>query len=440
MKNGIIFFCWRKRTMKAETVNVLLMILPLGIALVGLTSAVLIDRFINKEQKRTLLLIVVILSTLIAQNYIEYRLQTGSTFSYWRLILSIYGYAARPFVIILFARLVDKKDKLFYVVLALAVVNALIYLTAFFTDIAFTIDANNRFHRGPLGTTVHIVSGILLVYLGYLSVKQYYKERKIESILPLLNIGIVGATILLDWFAAVNAPISFLTDGVVVCSIFYYNWLHLRFVRDRERDMLRGQNVKLMLSQIQPHFIYNSLSSISELCEIDPKKAQQLTDDFADYLRYNFTALTTEKLIPFEKQLEQVGFYLNIEKTRFGDRINVVYDTQTLNFELPTLTVQPLVENAVRHGICKRPHGGTITIRSYETNDDYIVEIIDDGVGFDINAIPKDGSVHVGIDNVRTRLSYFGDTLEVASKIDDGTTATIKVPKHRTILDGGQTK
>ena len=424
--------------MKAETVNVLLMILPLGIALVGLTAAVLVDRFINKEQKRILLVIMAVLTTLIAQNYIEHRLSIGPNFTYWRIIVSIYGYAVRPVVIILFARLVDKKDKLFYVALALIAVNALIYLTATFTDVAFTIDDNNHWHRGPLGLSAHIVSIILLVYLGYLSVKQCYKERKIESILPLLNIGIVGATILMDWFAGINAPISFLLDGAVICGIFYYNWLHLRFVRERERDMLRGQNVKLMLSQIQPHFIYNSLSSISELCVTDPKKAQQLTDDFADYLRYNFTALTTEKLIPFEKQLEQVGFYLNIEKTRFGDRINIVYDTQTLHFDLPTLTVQPLVENAVRHGICKRPHGGTVTVRSYETHDDYVVEIIDDGVGFDVNAIPKDGSVHVGIDNVRTRLAYSGDTLEVTSKIDVGTTATIKVPKHRTILDGGK--
>lgn len=426
--------------MKAEAANVLLMILPLGIALVGLTAAVVIDRFINKGQKRTLILIVAILSTLIAQNYLEYLLQIGSTFSYWRIVLSIYGYAARPFVIILFARLVDKKDKLFPVALALAAVNAFIYLTATFTDIAFTIDANNSFQRGPLGLTVHIVSVVLLVYLGYLSVKVYYKERKIEAILPPLNIAIVGATIVLDWVAARNMPISYLTDGVVICSVFYYNWLHLRFVREREQDMLRGQNVKLMLSQIQPHFIYNSLSSISELCETDPKKAQKLTDDFADYLRYNFTALTTEKPIPFEKQLEQVGFYLNIEKTRFGDRINVVYDTQTLNFYLPTLTIQPLVENAVRHGICKRPGGGTVTIRSYETQDEYVVEIIDDGVGFDVNGIAKDGNVHVGIGNVKTRLAYFGDTLDVTSKIEEGTTARIKVPKHTIFLDGGKTK
>ena len=424
--------------MNAETVTILLMILPLAIALVGLTAAVLIDRFINKEQKRILLIIVAVLSTLIAQNYIENRLSIGSVYSYWRIVVSIYGYAARPFVIILFARLVDKKDKLFYVALALAAINALIYLTATFTDIAFTINANNRFRRGPLGLTVHIVSVVLLVYLSYLSVKQYYTERKLESVLPLLNIGIVLATILLDWFAAVNSPISFLTDGMVICSVFYYNWLHLRFVRERERDMLRGQNVKLMLSQIQPHFIYNSLSSVSELCDTDPKKAQKLTDDFADYLRYNFTALTTEKMIPFEKQLEQVGFYLNIEKTRFGDRINVVYDVKTRDFDLPTLTVQPLVENAVRHGICKRPLGGTVTIRSYETHDEYVVEIIDDGVGFDVNAVSKDGSVHVGIDNVKTRLLYFGDTLEVTSRIDEGTTVTIKAPKHRTILDGGK--
>ena len=426
--------------MSLEITNLLLMIMPLAIALVGLTAAVIVDRFINKENKCILLVIVAVLVSLIVQNSVEHHLSTMKTFSYWRIIVSIYGYAARPFVIILFARLVGKKDKLFYVALAFAVVNALVYLTATFTDIAFSIDADNHWHRGPLGLTAHIVSSILLVYLGYLSIKQCHKENKIESILPILNISIVGATILLDWFAGINAPISFLLDGVVICSVFYYNWLHLKFVREREQDMLRGQNVKLMLSQIQPHFIYNSLSSISELCEQDPQKAQQLTDDFAEYLRGNFTSLNNEKLISFDKQLEQVRFYLNIEKARFGERVNAFFDILTQDFEVPTLTLQPLVENAVRHGICKRAEGGTITIRSFETQDEFVVEIADDGVGFDVENVMADGEVHVGIDNVRTRLSYFGDTLEITSQIGMGTTATIKVPKHRTLLKGEKRK
>ena len=94
-----------------------------------------------------------------------------------------------------------------------------------------------------------------------------------------------------------------------------------------------------------------------------------------------------------------------------------------------TFTVQPLVENAVRHGICKRPKGGTVTIRSYETDSAYVIEIADDGVGFDTESITTEGETHVGIENVRARLAYFGDTLEIKSEIGVGTTAAITVPK-----------
>lgn len=157
-------------------------------------------------------------------------------------------------------------------------------------------------------------------------------------------------------------PVSYLTISIVCCGLFYYIWLHLEFVKEHENALMAEQRIKLMMSQIQPHFLYNSLSSISELCETDPKKAQQMTDDFSEYLRYNLTALNTEKLVSFEKQLEQTEIYLNIEKTRFEDRVNAVYEIEATDFEVPTLTVQPLVENAVRHGICRRPEGGTVTI------------------------------------------------------------------------------
>ena len=186
-----------------------------------------------------------------------------------------------------------------------------------------------------------------------------------------------------------------------------------------------------MMSQIQPHFLYNSLSSISELCETNPQKAQQMTDDFAEYLRYNLTALNSEKLISFEKQLEQTEIYLKIEKTRFEDRVNAVCEIEARDFEVPTLTVQPLVENAVRHGICKRQGGGTVTIRSYETDSGSEIVVADNGVGFDTESITTDGETHVGIENVRARLAYFGDALEIKSEIGVGTTATITVPKKK---------
>ena len=121
-------------------------------------------------------------------------------------------------------------------------------------------------------------------------------------------------------------------------------------------------------------------------------------------------------------------FYLNIEKARFGDRIKVVYDIKSKNFELPTLTVQPVVENAVKHGLCKKEGGGTITLRSYENETDYIIEIIDDGVGFDVNAINNKSRTSIGIENVRARLEYVGSEMDIQSKINVGTTVKIKVP------------
>ena len=225
-------------------------------------------------------------------------------------------------------------------------------------------------------------------------------------------------------------PVSYLTIAIVCCSLFYYIWLHLEFVKAHESDLMAEQRIKLMMSQIQPHFLYNSLSSISELCETDPKKAQQMTDDFSEYLRYNLTALNSEKLVSFDKQLEQTEIYLKIEKTRFGDRVDAVYEIEARDFEVPTLTVQPLVENAVRHGICKRPGGGTVTIRSYETDTEYVIEIADNGVGFDTESITADCETHVGIGNVRARLTYFGDSLEIKSEPGAGTTAAIRVPKN----------
>ena len=417
--------------MKFDTAMVLLTIVPLLIALTGLTAAVIVDRFINKEQGRGLLIIVALLLTLIAQNYFEYYLDLFYSNPPLRTIVSIYGYSVRPFVIIVLMYLLGKRGKIFFAALGLGIFNALIYLTATFSDIAFRITEDNHYDRGPLGFTCHIISLILLVSLVAMSAVDYYRARKTEAFIPMLSMLIVIVTVYLDFKAEENTPVSFLTGSMVLCSMSYYIWLHLNYVRAHEDDILKGQNVKLMLSQIQPHFIYNSLSSISELCETDPKRAQKMTDDFAEYLRHNFTALTTEKLILFEKQLEQTGIYLNIEKERFGDRINVVYDIQSRDFEIPTLTVQPLVENAVRHGICKRPEGGTVTLRTYETDDDYIIKIIDNGVGFDPEAVTTDGDAHVGIENVRTRLAFYGDALEIKSTLNEGTTATVKVPKRK---------
>lgn len=407
-----------------------IILMPLLILVFGLTPIVARDSYLNKNQKNIMLWIIGLIGVLIAQNVADYLLQTAVSMPYLRTLESIVGYSVRPVIIVLFCKLVkpNGKNTIAWVLVA---VNAAVYLTATFSHLPFYIDENNSYHGGfwYFGKTVFAISFILLFHLIYCTVSEY-RGKKSWIWIPIANIVLVFIAPLLDISPLYrDYPVSYLTIAVVCCSLFYYIWLHLEFVKAHESDLMAEQRIKLMMSQIQPHFLYNSLSAISELCETDPQKAGQLTDDFSEYLRYNLTALNSEKLISFEKQLEQTEIYLKIEKTRFGERVNAVYAIEARNFEVPTLTVQPLVENAVRHGICKRQGGGTVTIRSYETDSAYVIEIADDGVGFDTESITTEGETHVGIENVRARLAYFGDTIEIKSKLNVGTTATIRVPK-----------
>ena len=409
-----------------------IILMPLLILVLGLTPIVARDSYLNKQQKRIMSWIIALIGVLIAQNVADYILQTAVSMPYLRTLESIVGYSVRPVIIVLFCILVKPNGK-YTIAWILVAVNAAVYLTAAFSRLPFYIDENNRFHGGfwYFGKTVFVVSFLLLFYLIYCTVSEY-RRKKTWIWIPIANIVLVMIAPLLDISSLYRLyPVSYLTIAAVCCSLFYYIWLHLEFVKAHESALKAEQRIKLMMSQIQPHFLYNSLSSISELCETDPQKAQQMTDDFSEYLRYNLTALSSEKLVSFEKQLEQTEIYLKIEKTRFGDRVNTVYEIESRDFEVPTLTVQPLVENAVRHGICKRPGGGTVTVRSYETDTEYVIEIADNGVGFDTESIASDGKTHVGIENVRARLAYFGDSLEITSELDAGTTAAIRVPKKK---------
>ncbi len=207
-----------------------------------------------------------------------------------------------------------------------------------------------------------------------------------------------------------------------------------------ERDMqlvekenkLTQQSTQLMLSQIQPHFLYNTLNTISSLCDISPKVAQEATDKFAEYLRENMNSINCTAPIPFSTELSHVEKYVWIEKLRFGKRVNVEYNINTTEFLVPPLTIQPVVENAIKHGICKKPNGGKLIISTYDDEDNWFVSIKDNGVGFDPTVKKEDGRSHVGITNVKDRLTQMvGGTLYIKSKVGKGTHALIKIPKRR---------
>jgi len=204
---------------------------------------------------------------------------------------------------------------------------------------------------------------------------------------------------------------------------------HMEEKVQTERKLAESR-IAIMLSQIQPHFLYNALAVISRLCDKDPAEAKKATINFSNYLRANMNLLERTEPIPFENELNHTIGFLNLEQAMYGEALNVIYDIQTKDFTLPALTMQPIVENAVKHGIGKKESGGTVAISTKETDNGYMVTISDNGVGFEQEKTDDDGQQHIGINNVRLRLSaQCGGSLDIESKPGAGTTAMIIIPK-----------
>ena len=223
--------------------------------------------------------------------------------------------------------------------------------------------------------------------------------------------------------------IAYASIIVAIEVLFVFIGVEKNFQISMQKEKIKDAQINIMLSQIQPHFIYNSLSAISTLITIDPEKAQEALDNFTEYLRRNLSSLTDVKLIPFEDELMHIETYISLEKLRFDDRINVIYDLKTTDFNVPVLSIQPIVENAIKHGILKKVEGGTLKISTYEAEDSYVIVIEDNGVGFNNDDVKKEEN-HYGIDNIKYRIKNMcNGSLDIKSVINKGTIATITLKK-----------
>ena len=247
---------------------------------------------------------------------------------------------------------------------------------------------------------------------------------------------VVVASVPLQLFWAIT-PVYLAADVsilVLACTVIYTAQAHRTAQAEKklvEQELaLSESRSALVLSQIQPHFLYNALTAIYCLCDTGPEAAKEAVSDFSRYLRGNLDSIKKEGLIPFSEELRHTQAYLALEKLRFEDKLEVVYDIRADGFLLPPLAIEPLVENAVNHGIADLPDGGRVTIASRELPDGYEVRVTDNGAGFDPDALPEDGRSHVGISAVRSRLAILcGGTLELQSAPGQGTAAIIHLPK-----------
>ncbi|MGH3384174.1 MAG: sensor histidine kinase [Nocardioidaceae bacterium] len=206
---------------------------------------------------------------------------------------------------------------------------------------------------------------------------------------------------------------------------------------DRSRTQLMEAEVRALRAQISPHFIYNSLTAIASFVRTDPERARELLTEFADFTRYSFRRhgdFTT-----LAEELRSIERYLGLEKARFGDRLHVTLRVapEVLPVALPFLCLQPLVENAVRHGLEAKPDAGHVTIVAEDAGNDCVISIEDDGVGDDPERVRRvlagePASDSVGLGNVDERLrAVFGDDygLVVETAPGAGTKVTVRVPK-----------
>ena len=199
---------------------------------------------------------------------------------------------------------------------------------------------------------------------------------------------------------------------------------------EKDRQLMQNR-LTTMQSQIRSHFMFNILNAISGMCKYDPQKADQTVVCFARYLRTNIDIMQDDQKVTFRSALRHLEDYVALEQIRFGDQIRFVTQIRVDNFLLPPLVLQPIVENAIKHGLTPKPSGGTVRLRTWAVKDEVWIEIRDDGVGFNTSAISSERSV--GLKNVRFRLeNVMHGKMTINSTPGKGTVVTITIPREET--------
>jgi two-component system LytT family sensor kinase len=206
---------------------------------------------------------------------------------------------------------------------------------------------------------------------------------------------------------------------------------------DRSRTRVAEAEVEALRAQISPHFIYNSLTAIASFVRTDPPRARELLLEFADFTRYSFRR--NGSMTTLAEELRCIDCYFQLEQARFGDQLQLAVRVapEILGLEVPFLCLQPLVENAVKHGLRAKSGQGTVTICAEDSGTEYTITIADDGVGMDPATAGaalsgEDSKDAHAVANIQERLlAAFGPDhgLELLSTPDEGTTVTIRVPK-----------
>ena len=327
--------------------------------------------------------------------------------------------------VLLCAKKSVRKSVIFYINIALCATLLILLIITQFTNEIYYFTNDNEFVRGKW-YWVLIVPMLVLIALNLFEIicERKLLDRKyfiafLIYLLPLLVVMTLQAFVSVFIFIVVAISISALSMFGIIMADQVEQYMH------QQRE-IADQRANITVLQMRPHFIYNTMTSIYYLCEQDPKKAQQVTLDFTTYLRKNFNAITGKDTIPFIEELEHTRAYLAVVKAQFEDNLSVEFDTPHTSFRLPPLTLQPLVENAVKYGMnIDSTEPLRVNVKTEKVEKGSLITVSDNGPGISND---DNGEPHIALNNMRERLSLIKGTLTISSNEFGGTTVQILIP------------
>lgn len=359
-----------------------------------------------------------LVSVLVVMSIISYIMTTYAAYCFYAYLQTHYKERYNT-------SYAEKRQSLIFIYTILI---SLIYISSIWTGWFFSVNSEYLYEAGNYSE----ITGLLFLPLLLICFYEAYKNRKIAT---------KRETIIHEMFSVIYIVMAyidakFLTTFHFLVAVIFAFLIYIVISMEQDQELARKETelakseLNALRLQMNPHFIYNTLASIDGLCMFDPEEARKLIAKFTKHLRGSYLD-NSPSTIPFEKELENLESYFAVEQVRFPD-INFVTDIQVKDFEVPPLTIQPVFENAIKHGICgKEETEGTITLSTYEKDGCYHIVIADDGAGFDVNQKKEpDGRSHLGVNNTKKRLELVcGGQMITTSAIGVGTTVDMIIPK-----------
>ena len=325
-----------------------------------------------------------------------------------------------------------RSSRLLHAVLGLWAVYFVLLVSVPFIDGFIYFTPDNHYVRGPFYPLYLAPTPVILLlnFTGTMRRRGRLSRKVFLSFV--IAQAPMAAALIVNLFVDAEPvfDISFVLSALAMYSLILSDQIEKDLSHQREiarqQMEIANQRASIMVLQMRPHFIYNTMTSIYCLCNQDPRLARRVVMDFTTYLRKNFSALASAAPVPFSSELEHTRAYLSVEQAQYPESLFVDFDTPHTRFRVPPLTLQPIVENAVKHG--RDPYAGPlhISIRARKTDSDSEIVVADNGRGFDPS---DDNEPHIALKNIQQRLELMcGGSLTIKPNDGGGTVVTVTIP------------